>query len=118
MCHEKNDPTNINVVKVDTINGPLFVEVNFVKRACQPDSIRDFMAKKNLDFLGIPRFLSSGILDSKSPGHRFLVMERLGEELQKVLEKTRLSIRVTCKIACRIIGRSSSNYPIPVRLNH
>lgn len=92
------------VMKLDNNSGPLFVEVNFVLRACQKATISSFMENRGLTFLGIPKFITSGTHQSKNGGYRFLIMERLGEELQKVLETNRLSIRVTCRIACRIIG--------------
>ena len=91
-------------MKLDNLNGPLFVEINFVLRACQAASIKTFIESKRLDFLGIPRFIGNGTDQTKNGGYRFLVMDRLGEELQKVLEKTRVSILVACRIACRIIG--------------
>ena len=91
-------------MKLDNLNGPLFVEVNFVIRVGQEEKKNKFMASHKLDFLGFPRFIGWGTEANKNSGYRFLVMDRLGEELQKVLERNRLSIGVTCRIACRIIG--------------
>ncbi|KAH9414842.1 Serine/threonine-protein kinase vrk1 [Dermatophagoides pteronyssinus] len=83
LIHPKDTPSRQCVImKLDNINGPLFVEVNFVLRAC------------------VPRFIASGTHNSS---YRFLIMERLGEELQKVLETRHLSISTTCRIVCRII---------------
>lgn len=91
-------------MKLDNTNGPLFVEVNFVLRACQQSTIDAFMAKHKLSFLGIPKFIASGTHQAANGGYRFLIMDKLGEELQKVLETRRLTIPTTCRIACRIIG--------------
>lgn len=105
LCYEKSDSSMKEyVMKLDNNTGPLFVEVNFVLRACQKTSISNFMQTRGLSFLGIPRFITYGTHQSKN-SYRFLIMDRLGEELQKVLETRRLSIRVTCRIACRIIGK-------------
>ncbi|KAH9424591.1 Serine/threonine-protein kinase vrk1 [Dermatophagoides pteronyssinus] len=100
LIHPKDTPSRQCVMKLDNINGPLFVEVNFVLRACQKTQISAFMESKKLSFLGVPRFIASGTHNSS---YRFLIMERLGEELQKVLETRHLSISTTCRIACRII---------------
>ena len=95
-------------MKVDNLNGPLFVEVNFFIRVISNANanVKNFMEEKGLDYLGIPRFIASGTDTIKSGSYRYLVMELLGEELQSVLEKHRLSISVTSRIACRIIGMS------------
>ncbi|KPM02158.1 uncharacterized protein NH340_JMT07303 [Sarcoptes scabiei] len=103
LIHEKNSPSIEYVMKLDNQNGPLFVEVNFVLRACQKSAIAAFMEKHNLTFLGIPRFIASGTHQTSKSSYRFLIMERLGEELQKVLETKRLKISTTCRIASRII---------------
>ena len=88
-------------MKLDNLGGPLFVEVNFFIRACKETYVKAFMDSHKLSFLGIPKYVASG---THKEAYRFLVMDRLGEELQKVLERTRLSIPLTCRIACRIIG--------------
>lgn len=103
LCHEKNDPKRICVMKLDNLNGPLFVEVNFVIRVCQEEKVQNFIARNGIDFLGFPKFIAWGTDSAKKNGYRFLIMDRLGEELQKVLEKHRLSIPSTCRIACRIL---------------
>lgn len=93
-------------MKLDNSTGPLYVEVNFVLRACQQAKVDAFKAKKKLGFLGIPRFISWGTYTSESgSSYRFLVMQRLGEELEKILEKHRLSVRTVCRITCTIIGK-------------
>lgn len=92
-------------MKLDNLNGPLFVEVNFVIRVCQEEKVQNFIARNGIDFLGFPKFIAWGTDSAKKNGYRFLIMDRLGEELQKVLEKHRLSIPSTCRIACRILGK-------------
>lgn len=108
LTYEKTDPANVYVLKLDNLNGPIYVEIHFFLRAGQSKSIQSFMEKNHLDFLGVPRFITHGVDNLKNGGYRFMVMERLGEELQNVLEKTRLSISVSCRIACRIIGMSTT----------
>lgn len=99
-------------MKVDNLNGPLYVEVHFIIRACQQAKIETYMQKKRLNFLGIPRFISHGTYTSPSGcGYRFLVMQKLGEELQTVLDKYRPNIRTVCRITCNIIGKCLSFVP-------
>lgn len=104
LCHVKNAPNEKFVMKVDNDKGPLYVEIAFVLRACQQSTINAFKEKKGLSFLGVPRFLCSGTHQAAKGNYRFLVMERLGDELQKVLKNYHLTIQVVCNIACRVIG--------------
>ncbi|XP_067136447.1 serine/threonine-protein kinase VRK1-like isoform X1 [Centruroides vittatus] len=76
------------VIKVEPhANGPLFVEMHFYHRVGKPELIDNWMKQKKLSFLGMPQFISSGSHEIKGVKYRFMVMERFGEDLQKVLER-------------------------------
>ncbi|XP_072491605.1 serine/threonine-protein kinase VRK2 isoform X2 [Notamacropus eugenii] len=79
------DEDAVHVIKVEyQENGPLFSELKFYQRAAKPDCIKRWMALKQLDFLGIPHFWGSGLAESNGKSYRFMVMERLGMDLQKI----------------------------------
>ncbi|XP_078671666.1 serine/threonine-protein kinase VRK1-like isoform X2 [Branchiostoma floridae x Branchiostoma belcheri] len=74
------------VIKIEPHdNGPLFSEINFYLRTAKQDMITDWMKAKKLKHLGVPKYIGSGSHEGKSR-LRFMVMERFGENLQKVFE--------------------------------
>ncbi|XP_040906011.1 serine/threonine-protein kinase VRK2 isoform X2 [Toxotes jaculatrix] len=75
------------VIKVEyQENGPLFSELKFYQRAAKPESIQKWMRSRKLDFLGIPTYWGSGLAEYKDLRYRFMAMDRLGCDLQKVCE--------------------------------
>ncbi|XP_021556977.1 serine/threonine-protein kinase VRK2 isoform X2 [Neomonachus schauinslandi] len=77
-----------HVVKVEyQENGPLFSELKFYQRAAKKDYIKNWIELKQLDYLGIPLFYGSGITEFKGRSYRFMVMERLGIDLQKISDQ-------------------------------
>ncbi|XP_006880999.1 PREDICTED: serine/threonine-protein kinase VRK2-like [Elephantulus edwardii] len=75
-----------HVIKVEyQENGPLFSELKFYQRAAKQDCIKKWIALNQLDYLGIPQFYGSGLTTFKGRSYRFMVMERLGIDLQKLL---------------------------------
>ncbi|NWU98643.1 VRK2 kinase, partial [Upupa epops] len=77
----------VHVVKVEYLeNGPLFSELKFYQRAAKQEHIRKWMNLKKIRCLGIPMFWGSGLADYKGKSYRFMVMERLGEDLQRIFE--------------------------------
>ncbi|XP_072793811.1 serine/threonine-protein kinase VRK2 isoform X1 [Vicugna pacos] len=84
----KPDEDARHVIKVEyQENGPLFSELKFYQRAAKKDSIKKWIALKQLDYLGIPLFYGSGITEFKGRSYRFMVMERLGIDLQKISDQ-------------------------------
>lgn len=76
------------VIKVEPhANGPLFSEMHFYHRVGKPEQINEWMQKKKLSFLGMPKFIASGSHEHKGTKYRFMVMERFGEDLQKLLDR-------------------------------
>nr|XP_058934778.1 serine/threonine-protein kinase VRK2 isoform X2 [Kogia breviceps] len=77
-----------HVIKVEyQENGPLFSELKFYQRAAKKDCIKKWIELKQLDYLGIPQFYGSGITEFKGKSYRFMVMERLGVDLQKISDR-------------------------------
>ncbi|XP_076829989.1 serine/threonine-protein kinase VRK2 isoform X2 [Brachyhypopomus gauderio] len=73
------------VIKVEyNENGTLYSEHNFYQRAAKADNINKWKTDKGLDFLGIPTYWGFGHCDYNGKRYRFMVMDRLGTDLQKV----------------------------------
>lgn len=88
LCRDANYPF---VVKVDHLDGPLYPEMHFYHRVAKPKLIDNWMLTHRLAFLGMPRHVGSGIVEHNVAKtcrrYRFLVMDRLGIDLQKILNK-------------------------------
>lgn len=75
------------VVKVEPHNnGPLFSEMHFYHRVAKSELIENWMRDKKLRIFGMPKFIGSGSHDYRGTKYRFMVMERFGDDLQKVIE--------------------------------
>ncbi|KAM9344734.1 serine/threonine-protein kinase VRK1-like isoform 1-T2 [Symphorus nematophorus] len=75
------------VIKVEYHeNGPLFSELKFYQRAAKPESMQKWKRSKKLDFLGIPTYWGSGLAEHNDLRYRFMAMDRLGSDLQKVCD--------------------------------
>ncbi|XP_070803595.1 serine/threonine-protein kinase VRK2 [Pituophis catenifer annectens] len=78
----------VYVIKVEYLeNGPLFSELKFYQRAAKQEHIKKWMHLKQLTFLGVPVFLGSGQVKHLGKSYRFMVMERLGEDVQTIFER-------------------------------
>ncbi|XP_008285241.1 serine/threonine-protein kinase VRK1 [Stegastes partitus] len=76
------------VIKVEpSDNGPLFSELHFYMRAAKPDLIESWMKSHKLKHLGVPRYWGSGLHESGGKKYRFMVIDRLGTDLQKKFEE-------------------------------
>ncbi|XP_051867202.1 serine/threonine-protein kinase VRK1-like [Pristis pectinata] len=106
----------VYVIKIEyQENGPLFSELKFYQRAAKSDTIRvclciafvvkAWMKSHKLSFLGIPTYWGSGLTEHNGKSYRFMVIERLGIDLQKVLEAegNRLDKAFALKIGCHLL---------------
>uniref|UniRef100_A0A3Q4BUN8 non-specific serine/threonine protein kinase n=1 Tax=Mola mola TaxID=94237 RepID=A0A3Q4BUN8_MOLML len=76
------------VIKVEpSDNGPLFSELKFYMRAAKPDMIHRWMKTHKLKTLGVPRYWGSGLHERGGKRYRFMVIDRLGIDLQKKFEE-------------------------------
>jgi len=88
------------VIKVEPhSNGPLFVEVHFYLRATKTDEMEKFKENKGLKHLGIPKLVANGSHVKDGQVYRFLVMERFGTDLQRIIDNSEGN-RFTTKTAC------------------
>ncbi|XP_062427471.1 serine/threonine-protein kinase VRK2 isoform X3 [Rhea pennata] len=87
QTHVPVEDDAVHVIKVEYLeNGPLFSELKFYQRAAKQEHIRKWMNLKKIKCLGIPVFWGSGLAEHKGKSYRFMVMERLGEDLQSIFE--------------------------------
>ncbi|XP_032356531.1 serine/threonine-protein kinase VRK1 [Etheostoma spectabile] len=76
------------VIKVEpSDNGPLFSELKFYMRAAKPDLIESWMKSNKVKSLGVPRYWGSGLHEKNGKRYRFMVIDRLGTDLQKKFEE-------------------------------
>ncbi|CAB1312642.1 unnamed protein product [Coregonus sp. 'balchen'] len=66
-------------------NGPLFSELKFYQR---------WKRSKKLDFLGIPAYWGSGLAEHNGTRYRFMAMDRLCSDLQKVCERNGSRLKI------------------------
>ncbi|XP_072121371.1 serine/threonine-protein kinase VRK1-like isoform X3 [Mobula birostris] len=94
------------VIKIEyQENGPLFSELKFYQRAAKPEHIKAWMKSHKLSFLGIPAYWGSGLTKHNGKSYRFMVIDRLGVDLQKLLEarENRLDKTSALKIGCQLL---------------
>lgn len=85
-------------------NGPLFVEINCYLRMGKLEMIEDWKKEKNLNFLGVPHFITSGSHFSKGEKYRFLIMPKYDKDLEAIFqEKKQFNLKTVLVIASRII---------------
>lgn len=76
------------VIKVEpSDNGPLFSELKFYMRAAKPELIGNWMRSRKLKSLGVPKYWGSGLHDKGGKKYRFMVIDRLGTDLQKKFDE-------------------------------
>lgn len=95
------------VVKVEPhSNGPLFVEVHFYLRATMSSSLDEFKRKRGLSHLGVPKLVANGSHRKNGQKYRFLVMERFGSDLQRILDNSegnKFNTKTACSIATQVL---------------
>lgn len=95
------------VVKVEPhSNGPLFVEVHFYLRATKKEEIEKFKAEKGLSHLGVPGLVANGSHVRNKQNYRFLVMDRFGSDLQRILDNSegqRFTVKTACSVSVQVL---------------
>lgn len=94
------------VVKIEPHdNGPLFTEMHFYNRVAKPEMIDEWKAAKKLKSLGMPKYVAFGSHERKNTKYRFLVMERFGDDLQKLFlqSKKRFSLKTVLTLGIKIL---------------
>ncbi|XP_073432763.1 serine/threonine-protein kinase VRK2 isoform X2 [Dendrobates tinctorius] len=93
------------VIKVENfLNGPLFCELKFYQRAAKQDDVKKWIHGHKLDYLGIPRYWGTGEINYNS-SYRFMVVDRLGSDLQKLQMNNggRLPVKTVMQIGIRMV---------------
>ncbi|XP_069787602.1 serine/threonine-protein kinase VRK1-like isoform X2 [Narcine bancroftii] len=87
-------------------NGPLFSELKFYQRAAKSEHIKTWMKNHKLSLLGIPTYWGSGLVEYNGKSYRFMVIDRLGVDFQKVLEARggQLDKDSALKIGCQLLN--------------
>jgi len=95
------------VVKVEPhSNGPLFVEVHFYLRATKTEEMEKFKEKGGLKHLGVPKLVANGSHVKNGQTYRFLVMERFGSDLQRILDNSegnKFTTKTSCSVTLQVM---------------
>ncbi|XP_068451637.1 serine/threonine-protein kinase VRK1 isoform X2 [Clinocottus analis] len=94
------------VIKVEpSDNGPLFSELKFYMRAAKPDLIQSWMKSHKVKTLGVPRYWGSGLHERGDKRYRFMVIDRLGTDLQKKFEECgkRFTRKLVLQLGLRLL---------------
>lgn len=95
------------VIKIEPHNnGPLFVEVHFYIRATKPETRKLFKSKQKIKHLGVPGHIANGTHRRKGKKFRFLVMERFGSDLQRILDHSeggRFTDKTVCEVGMQVL---------------
>ncbi|PNF23470.1 Serine/threonine-protein kinase VRK1 [Cryptotermes secundus] len=94
-----------HVVKVEPHkNGPLFVEINCYLRVAKSDMINDWKKGRNLKHVGLSHYIGSGSHVYRGQKYRFLVLERYGLDLDKLLTQNgRFPVKTVCYLGIQIL---------------
>ena len=99
--------TDKYVVKLEPhSNGPLFTEMHCYMRIAKPDLIDSWMKQHKLKRFGMPRYLGSGSFEYKNQKYRFMVMDRYGSDLQKILDQhnKKFSFKTVYQVGLEIVS--------------
>lgn len=71
-------------------------------------SVREWMSSHKVSSLGVPRFIATGQHDVNDCQFRFLVMERFGDDLQKLFERAgkRFSTSTVFLLGLKLVRKS------------
>lgn len=95
------------VVKIEPhSNGPLFTEMHCYMRIGKPEGIENWKRQKRLKHLGMPKYLGSGSHEYNGQKYRFMVMERFGDDLQKIINKhsKKFSYKTVVQVVIQVVS--------------
>ncbi|AUI80715.1 serine/threonine protein kinase [White-tailed deer poxvirus] len=95
------------VIKIEPkSNGPLFVEQIFYQRICKKELIEKWLKENNIEYIGIPTFYGFGFCKKNKIEYRFIIIDRLGCDLNKIISvnNNKLPVRSVFLIAINIIN--------------
>lgn len=64
-----------------------------------------WIARKKVKYLGIPKYINSGLYEHAGVKYRFMVMQRFGSDLQNLFESNgkQFSIKTVLQLGLRIV---------------
>ena len=94
-----------HVVKVEPHkNGTLLAEINCYLRLAKSDFINDWKTGRKLKHVGLSRYIGSGSHVYRGQKYRFLVLERYGQDLDKLLTQNgRFPVKTVCYLGIQIL---------------
>merc|ERR1712241_874743 len=84
-----------------TATGHCLWKFTFYLRATKTEEMDKFKTEKGLKHLGIPKLVANGSHEKNGQVYRFLVMERFGTDLQRIIDNSE-GCRFTTKTACYV----------------
>ncbi|XP_042902557.1 serine/threonine-protein kinase VRK1 isoform X2 [Parasteatoda tepidariorum] len=89
FASSKEKPKEMNyVIKIEYhANGPLFAEMHCYQNIGKPARIEEWIKQKKLPYLGLSPCHGFGSFEYKGSKYRFMVLEKFGKDLQKLLEE-------------------------------
>ena len=70
-------------------------------------TVSDYMKKEKKSFLGVPKFYVHGVYKQKSDSYRFMVMQRMGKDLEAIIassHKHTLKPQFAFEVACQMVS--------------
>ena len=88
------------VIKVEPTNsGPLYCELNFYIQNAKQNMLQAFMKKHSLTHLAVPKYISCGVVEP----NRFMVMDRFGADIDKLMNTTFIPITTILNIGVQLL---------------
>ncbi|QRY19008.1 ORF-138 [Teiidae poxvirus 1] len=86
-------------------SGGLFCEINFYNRVMRnTEVVSNWKLSNQVSHLGIPTFYGFGLFTYNRVRYRFMILQKLGNDLDKLLvEKRRFNLRGICTLATNIL---------------
>ncbi|XP_062503194.1 serine/threonine-protein kinase VRK1-like [Corticium candelabrum] len=105
MSEDEDKEANY-VVKIEPEgNGPLFTEIHFYTRVGKAETIQTWCKSHRLS-IGVPCYVAHGKHTKRGKSYRFLVLPRLGDDLEKLFVKCGriFSAKTVCQLALTILN--------------
>ncbi|XP_069464145.1 serine/threonine-protein kinase VRK2 isoform X2 [Ambystoma mexicanum] len=94
----------VHVIKVEYHeNGPLFSELKFYQRAAKSSNIKKWIGQRGLNYLGIPGYWGTGAAEHKGKSYRFMVLDRLGHDMQNEMLKEKLPKEKVLQLGVQVL---------------
>ena len=82
------------------------MEIAFYLNAAREEQLAEWRRSRGLDHVGVAGFVASGSLTINGKKFRFLVLPRLGADLQSVMDASAaraFSVKTACSLATQVV---------------